>query len=229
MTIKFLLLVNKQGQTRLAKYFTEHLSIEEKRALEAEIVRKCLSRTDKQVCLHAFCGRAAAVGSKCSCSSACGMRAVPWRSWRRQRSNSRAAAHAVNPPPHPSKQLTQCSFFEHRAYKIVYRRYASLFFMVGVDSEEVRIGRCAAHSWRKGGACAAVPNHTVLCLLTVFYSSGTLNSRAPGPGPAPPLPIHRTSWRCWSSYTASWRSSTSTLGRCVRVQLRRSADGYSAP
>jgi hypothetical protein len=51
MTIKFLLLVNKQGQTRLAKYFTEHLSVEEKRALEAEIVRKCLARTDKQVCV----------------------------------------------------------------------------------------------------------------------------------------------------------------------------------
>jgi AP-4 complex subunit sigma-1 len=31
----------------------------------------------------------------------------------------------------------QCSFFELRQYKIVYRRYASLFFMVGVDQEEV--------------------------------------------------------------------------------------------
>ncbi|KAF8063774.1 AP-4 complex subunit sigma [Scenedesmus sp. PABB004] len=77
MTIKFLLLVNKQGQTRLAKYFTELLPTDEKRALEGEVVRKCLARTDRQ-----------------------------------------------------------CSFFEHRAYKIVYRRYASLFFMVGVDDEE---------------------------------------------------------------------------------------------
>ena len=48
MTIKFLLLVNKQGQTRLAKYFTEPVGVEEKRALEAEIVRKCLARSDKQ-------------------------------------------------------------------------------------------------------------------------------------------------------------------------------------
>jgi len=31
----------------------------------------------------------------------------------------------------------QCSFFEHRSYKIIYRRYASLFFMVGVDEDEV--------------------------------------------------------------------------------------------
>jgi len=33
--------------------------------------------------------------------------------------------------------LEQCSFVEHRNYKIIYRRYASLFFLVGVDGEEV--------------------------------------------------------------------------------------------
>lgn len=38
----------------------------------------------------------------------------------------------------PACRMLQCSFFEHRAYKIVYRRYASLFFMVGVDDDEVR-------------------------------------------------------------------------------------------
>lgn len=81
---QFMLLVNKQGQTRLAKYFTEwcavllritrsrkhrfcaaqsvlfilmcdmalftRLTTDERRALEGEVVRKCLSRTDKQVC-----------------------------------------------------------------------------------------------------------------------------------------------------------------------------------
>ena len=31
----------------------------------------------------------------------------------------------------------QCSFVEHRNYKIIYRRYASLFFLVGVEGEEV--------------------------------------------------------------------------------------------
>jgi len=77
MTIKFLLMVNKQGQTRLAKYFDEFLSVDERRVLEGEIVRKCLARTDKQ-----------------------------------------------------------CSFIEHRKYTIVYRRYASLFFLVGIDEEE---------------------------------------------------------------------------------------------
>jgi AP-4 complex subunit sigma-1 len=49
MTIKFLLLVNKQGQTRLAKYTDSSMTTEEKRALEGEIVRKCLTRLEKQV------------------------------------------------------------------------------------------------------------------------------------------------------------------------------------
>ncbi|KAJ6742766.1 ADAPTOR COMPLEXES SMALL SUBUNIT FAMILY [Salix viminalis] len=76
MGIRFILMVNKQGQTRLAQYY-EWLTLEERRALEGEIVRKCLARNDQQ-----------------------------------------------------------CSFVEHRNYKIVYRRYASLFFLVGVDNDE---------------------------------------------------------------------------------------------
>ena len=78
--IKFILMVNKQGQTRLAQYY-EYLSIKERVALEGEIIRKCLSRSQNQ-----------------------------------------------------------CSFVEYRNYKVVYRRYASLFFIVGCDnqSEEVR-------------------------------------------------------------------------------------------
>lgn len=46
--LKFVLMVNKQGQTRLAEYF-DFLSIEERTALEAEIIRKCLSRNEMQV------------------------------------------------------------------------------------------------------------------------------------------------------------------------------------
>lgn len=30
----------------------------------------------------------------------------------------------------------QCSFLEYRGYKVIYRRYASLFFVVGVDGDE---------------------------------------------------------------------------------------------
>lgn len=73
MTIQFLLLVNKQGQTRLAQYLN-FMSIAERTALEGEVVRKCLQRRD-----------------------------------------------------------TDCSFIEHLNYKLVYRRYASLFFIVGLS------------------------------------------------------------------------------------------------
>jgi len=33
-----------------------------------------------------------------------------------------------------SRAENQCSFLEYRQYKCIYRRYASLFFIVGVDS-----------------------------------------------------------------------------------------------
>jgi AP-4 complex subunit sigma-1 len=76
--IKFLVLVNKQGQTRLARYYEdEEVSAEDRTVQEADIVRKCLMRGEQQ-----------------------------------------------------------CSFFEYRGYKIAYRRYASLFFVVGADEDE---------------------------------------------------------------------------------------------
>ena len=76
MTIKFILMVNKQGQTRLASYFSWY-PLNERAVLEAEIIRRCLSRTEYQ-----------------------------------------------------------CSFLEYRGLKIIYRRYASLFFVVAVDGDE---------------------------------------------------------------------------------------------
>ena len=76
MGIKFILMVNKQGQTRLASYY-KWLPVEHRIALESEIIRRCL-----------------------------------WRS------------------------EYQCSFLEYRGYRIIYRRYASLFFVVAVDGDE---------------------------------------------------------------------------------------------
>lgn len=46
--IKFFIMVNKQGQTRLAQYY-EFLKIEERSTLEAEAVRRCLSRPQDYV------------------------------------------------------------------------------------------------------------------------------------------------------------------------------------
>lgn len=74
--IHFILMVNKQGQTRLAKYFNS-FSVRERVTLEGELIRKCLSRTENQ-----------------------------------------------------------CSFLEHRQYKVVYRRYASLYFIIGVENND---------------------------------------------------------------------------------------------
>lgn len=54
MGLKFVLLVNKQGQTRLAKYSDQSMSVEERRVLEGEIVRKCLARAEKQVSTCTF-------------------------------------------------------------------------------------------------------------------------------------------------------------------------------
>jgi len=76
--IKFVVLVNKQGQTRLARYYEERDNSGEDRTVqEADIVRKCLMRGEQQ-----------------------------------------------------------CSFFEYKEYKIAYRRYASLFFVIGADDDE---------------------------------------------------------------------------------------------
>jgi len=74
--IHFILMVNKQGQTRLAQYY-EYLTVPERAALEGELIRKCLSRTEQQ-----------------------------------------------------------CSFVEYRDYRVIYRRYASLYFIVGVANDD---------------------------------------------------------------------------------------------
>jgi len=68
-------MVNKQGQTRLSSYY-EWMDMQERVALESEIIRKCLSRSE-----------------------------------------------------------LQCSFLEYRGFKVIYRRYASLFFIVGTKAD----------------------------------------------------------------------------------------------
>ena len=43
---------------------------------------------------------------------------------------------ALQPHPPPPPPSPQCSFVDHDDHRVVYRRYASLFFLVGVDDEE---------------------------------------------------------------------------------------------
>ena len=46
--IHFFFLVNKLGQTRIARYYSE-IETSERRTLESELVRKCLARTPEMV------------------------------------------------------------------------------------------------------------------------------------------------------------------------------------
>ena len=46
--IRYLLMLNKQGQTRLSQYY-EYIPIDKRTIMEAEIVRKCLIRNENQV------------------------------------------------------------------------------------------------------------------------------------------------------------------------------------
>ncbi|XP_065491184.1 AP-4 complex subunit sigma-1 [Caloenas nicobarica] len=74
--IKFFLMVNKQGQTRLSRYY-EHVEINKRTVLEAEVIKNCLSRSKDQ-----------------------------------------------------------CSFIEYKDFKLVYRQYAALFIVVGINETE---------------------------------------------------------------------------------------------
>ena len=47
MGIKFFLIVNRHGETRLAQYYNERPSTEERQKLETEIIRQCVSRNEQ--------------------------------------------------------------------------------------------------------------------------------------------------------------------------------------
>lgn len=51
--IKFFLMVNKQGQTRLSRYY-EHVEINKRTMLEAEVIKNCLSRSKDEVSFVVF-------------------------------------------------------------------------------------------------------------------------------------------------------------------------------
>lgn len=64
MPIKYLFLVNKQGQTRISKYY-DAVPLENRVALEADIIRKCLGRNDSQV--RSFASSAKHIGNASFC------------------------------------------------------------------------------------------------------------------------------------------------------------------
>jgi AP-4 complex subunit sigma-1 len=51
--IKFFLIVNRHGETRLAQYYGQRPTIEERQKLENEIIRQCVARNqDMSFCFH---------------------------------------------------------------------------------------------------------------------------------------------------------------------------------
>lgn len=110
--ISFILMVNKQGQTRLSSYY-EWMDMQERVALESEIIRKCLSRSE-----------------------------------------------------------LQCSFLEYRGFKVIYRRYASLFFIVGTkaDIDVRKSSKLSGASFRKGGDKSVENYENELGLLEFIHS-----------------------------------------------------------
>ena len=49
--IKFFLIINRYGETRLAQYYGERPSVKERQKLENEIIHQCVSRNEK----YCFC------------------------------------------------------------------------------------------------------------------------------------------------------------------------------
>lgn len=108
--IKFMLMVNRQGQTRLSRFY-QPMELSRRTLLEADVVRCCLSRKKDEVpvCLSVY-------RSVCSWSS-------NWSSWSSNWSSLSAGS--------------QCSFVEYKDFKLVYRQYAALYIVVGVTDNEV--------------------------------------------------------------------------------------------
>lgn len=115
--INFLLLVNKQGQRRIVKYY-QHVEQDQRNAIEVPIIRKALMRSDKEV--------------KCE-----GLRLyLNLLYWHTNCTQSDLI------PPHTHTHVfefyfLQCSFFECNNYNVIFRRYATLYFIVGTDGDEV--------------------------------------------------------------------------------------------
>jgi hypothetical protein len=127
---------------------------------------------------------------------------------------------ALTPPP------LQCSFMEYRGMKVVYRRYASLYFIVGFEADDevgLRVCVCvcvcagvfvplpctapppfaairlADHGHPRDPMCGACRSATAPCRQRTWWCVWVCIWCPP-----------RTSWAFWSSSTRWWRRWTST-------------------
>ena len=144
--IHFFLMVNKHGQTRLADYFGPKCAPRESARQGCTLARQRLRWAVRWV----ICDRLVLT----RLPACAGWRGRPWSRGQRRRRRlcgnasrgrtTRCAPCATSRrrlfaplTSRPVRDLCQCSFFEHQGKNIMYRRYASLFFIVGT-TEEVR-------------------------------------------------------------------------------------------
>lgn len=149
--IRFILLQNRAGKTRLAKYYVP-VSDSEKRKLEYEVHRLIVGRDPKhtnfvevrwgglEVALADTSGcerqaaRSALGAPRCCCC--CAPLAVLLLL---------LLPHPnLNPSQHNHLNNTTTYIPQFKAHKVVYRRYAGLFFSVGVDAGDSELAALEA-------------------------------------------------------------------------------------
>ena len=160
--VKFVLMVNKQGHTRFSKWM-QHVEDDphKRRMMEYELVRKCMPRDVDHVRLTRRLFWAVPIMPV--------LVAVPLPRRRNitARHNSTVTLGACSALTcawqRSARIVLQANFIQYRGFTVVYRRYASLFFMVGIDNSQVRCRVCwssplAKHvvaSWRRQENAAA--------------------------------------------------------------------------
>jgi hypothetical protein len=117
--IQFLLLQNRQGKTRLSKYYRPYTD-DEKVKLEGEIHRLVTTRDPK---FTNFVEARAARRRLC-------------RRPRRRAPRRRAPSPARPPLTRRAPRRTSAPAAQFRSYKLIYRRYAGLFFTLCVDMND---------------------------------------------------------------------------------------------
>ena len=156
--IRFFLLQNRAGKTRLAKYYTP-FSDDEKARMEDEVYRLTSTRDSK---FANFLEVSAAVDTH-----GAALRRTPRRE-QRLRLRRPAAAHR-SPAALP----------QYKTYKLVYRRYAGLYFILCVDvTDNELLYLESIHLFVEVRPAAALRTPPA-CLLFALYAHTSQRPRAP--------------------------------------------------
>ena len=69
----------------------------------------------------------------------------------------------------------QCSFMEYKNYKVVYRRYASLYVIMGVDGEEVSKSQFSLEHCHALGLCMWISLKCQILPKIAYYSCNAVH------------------------------------------------------